>query len=239
MTHSFGTSPTDGTTPGMTPGTDGTLPIIATAMPAGTTGDGAGAGDGTILTTMEAGTTDGTIPRAVAPQPVAIWDSVRQPSTDAGAVAWAMAVKVRHAPAHHTALAAVAETLAHVRQQTAHAATCLLAEATSPIVATIRPQHVATAHRVAPHHAVPLHLAAPAPALHGAATAVVPPEAAAAPIAVEAHAAATAAVEAMVAALAEAEATAEAVALAAEAHAAEAAVVALAAAVAVAADNEL
>ena len=90
MTHSSGTSLTGGTTPGMTPGTDGMLPIIATAMPAGTTGDGAGAGDGTILTTMQAGTTDGIILRAVAPRPAAIWDSVRQPSTAAGAVALAM-----------------------------------------------------------------------------------------------------------------------------------------------------
>lgn len=91
MTHSSGTSHTDGMTLGMIPGTVGTPLIITTAMPAGTIG--AGVGDGIILTitATEAGTTGGIIPQAVGQRPAAIWDNVRQPSTDGEAAALAMA----------------------------------------------------------------------------------------------------------------------------------------------------
>lgn len=85
----------DGTTLGIA----GTRPTITVTLD-GTAGawDGAGATPtivdgitvGIIPTITEAGTTDGIILRAVEQQPAAIWDNVRQPSTDGEAAAWAM-----------------------------------------------------------------------------------------------------------------------------------------------------
>ena len=81
---------------GTTLGIAGTRPTI-TVTSDGTDGDWDGAGTtltivdgitvGVIPIITEAGTMDGIILRAVGQQKAAIWDSVRQPSTDGEAAA--------------------------------------------------------------------------------------------------------------------------------------------------------
>lgn len=86
MIPTFGTTATDGTTPGTIPGTAGMDPTIATAMQAGTTGAGAGITmDGTIPGTT-ADTTEAIIMAIMAgieaanrPPQAATSDSAQQP----------------------------------------------------------------------------------------------------------------------------------------------------------------
>ena len=111
----------DGTTPGMIPGTDGMVPIIATAMQAGTTGAGAG-------TTTAHGTTDGIIRTTTAATIMAdatgatgqrqavISDNALQVITVQAVAEWATAAWDPHAQQQLVARAAHQEAMAAGRQ---------------------------------------------------------------------------------------------------------------------------
>ena len=117
-THICGIIATDGTTHGMTPGTAGMHPTIATVTIAGTTGDGAGTimagtADGTVLTTME-DTMAATI-GDIGVMPHVTSDNVARPILDAQTAAgWATGVWV-HLAQQALALVAHQEVKAHAK----------------------------------------------------------------------------------------------------------------------------